>query len=99
MPTGSKKGKKIAKPKKGTHGGYRPGAGRKPGYEVSRYIIKKMLWKAYLLAEGRGQDIEEVIVGMVYNSEDTMEKLAATKYIVDTTIMGRRYKVPWAKVK
>ena len=92
MPTGSKKGQKIAKPKVERRGGTRPGAGRpaKPkNYLMTNYQIKKMILTARGIAKKRRKTLDAVLIEMAYDAESDRDKLAAIKVYKDL-VMGKR---------
>lgn len=72
----------ISQKKQENRGGFRPGAGRKPGLptSLSASQVEKMLRKAKQAAKAHGKDVDDVLLAFVYSeSEKTRDRLAAIK--------------------
>ena len=68
--------------KQENRGGYRAGAGRKPqrGSTLTATAVAKMLRKARKAAKVYGKDVDDVLLGFVYDEETrTADRLAAIK--------------------
>ena len=79
--------------KKGRSGGKRPGAGRKPGYMLSDYQVKKMLRRMRKSKRETGVDEDEFLVSVISKGVtpeggevDIRERLSATKIFKDYTM-------------
>lgn len=78
----------MSEGKQENRGGFRPGAGRKPGPKtsLSAYQVANLLRKAKRAAKKHGKDVDDVLIGFIYDETGRMaDRLAAIKVFKEYT--------------
>ena len=68
-------------------GGKRPGAGRKPIYEISDRELKQLVEAAEKKAEETGKSLADVLVGLAYQIDDKRTALQALRVYFERVIV------------
>lgn len=68
-------------------GGARPGAGRKPIYEISEHEVKQLINAAKKKAKETGKSLADVLLDLAYQTKDKRTALGAMRIYFDRVII------------